>query len=176
MGTRTVKMKQETEYPWNGRVKLTISSPMTKEIRMRIPGWCKTYTLLVNGKRMKAGTEKGYAVLQRSWKAGDVVTLNMEMPVEMVSADPRVKQDVGKRAVQRGPLVYCMEEADNKADFDKLMVSKKTTFKAIFDASLLNGVEKVQAVNGNETINFIPYYAWDNREAGKMKVWVDYEN
>jgi DUF1680 family protein len=174
MGTRTVKIKQETEYPWNGRVKLTISSPMTKEIRMRIPGWCKTYTLLVNGKRMKAGTEKGYAVLQRSWKAGDVVTLNMEMPVEMVSADPRVKQDVGKRAVQRGPLVYCMEEADNKADFDKLMVSKKTTFKTIFDASLLNGVEKVQAVNGNETINFIPYYAWDNREAGKMKVWVDY--
>ncbi|MDD4590296.1 MAG: glycoside hydrolase family 127 protein [Parabacteroides sp.] len=174
MGTRTVKIEQETEYPWNGRVKLTLSSPMTKEIRMRIPGWCKTYTLLVNGKRMKAATEKGYAVLQRSWKAGDVVTLNMEMPVEMVSADPRVKQDVGKRAVQRGPLVYCMEEADNKVDFDKLMVSKKTTFKTIFDASLLNGVEKVQAVNGNETINFIPYYAWDNREAGKMKVWVDY--
>ena len=54
------------------------------------------------------------------------------------------------------------------------MVSKNTTFKTAFDASLLNGVEKVQAVNGNETINLIPYYAWDNREAGKMKVWIDY--
>ena len=67
-----------------------------------------------------------------------------------------------------------MEETDNKSDFDKLMVSKNTTFKTAFDASLLNGVEKVQAVNGNETINLIPYYAWDNREAGKMKVWIDY--
>jgi DUF1680 family protein len=174
MGKTTVKVKQETEYPWNGTVKLTLSSPMKKEIRMRIPGWCKNYTLTVNGKKVKATTEKGYAVLQRNWKAGDEVTLDMSMPVEMVAADPKVKQDAGKRAIQRGPLVYCMEETDNKADFDKLMVSKNTTFKTAFDASLLNGVEKVQAVNGNETINLIPYYAWDNREAGKMKVWIDY--
>lgn len=173
-GNTTVKVKQETEYPWNGTVKLTLSSPMKKEIRMRIPGWCKTYTLTVNGRKVKATTEKGYAVLQRNWKAGDEVTLDMSMPVEMVAADPKVKQDAGKRAIQRGPLVYCMEETDNKSDFDKLMVSKNTTFKTAFDASLLNGVEKVQAVNGNETINLIPYYAWDNREAGKMKVWIDY--
>ena len=63
---------------WNGTVKLTLSSPMKKEIRMRIPGWCKTYTLTVNGRKVKATTEKGYAVLQRNWKAGDEVTLDMK--------------------------------------------------------------------------------------------------
>lgn len=172
-----IVLKQETSYPWNGQVQLTISapSPLKKEIRMRIPGWCKQYTLAVNGKQVSPAVEKGYAVLDDEWKSGDVITLDMAMPVEMVEADSRVKENIGKRAIQRGPLVYCMEETDNKQGFDKLAVSAATTFTEGFDANLLDGVVAVQAANGNENIRLVPYYTWDNRDAGKMKVWIDYK-
>ncbi|WP_099463964.1 glycoside hydrolase family 127 protein [Parabacteroides provencensis] len=172
-----IVLKQETSYPWSGQVQLTVStsSPLKKEIRMRIPGWCKQYTLAVNGKQVSPAIEKGYAVLDNEWKSGDIITLDMAMPVEMVEADSRVKENIGKRAIQRGPLVYCMEETDNKQGFDKLAVSAATTFTEGFDANLLDGVVAVQAANGNENIRLVPYYTWDNRDAGKMKVWIDYK-
>lgn len=175
-GKNHMTLKQETDYPWNGKVKLTVSSttPLNKEIRLRIPGWCKQYTLAVNGQQQTAPVEKGYAVVQKEWKDGDEISLHLEMPVEIVEADSRVKQNTGKRAIQRGPLVYCMEETDNTKDFDKLAITPQTAFNCNFETSLLNGVEIIQATNGDKTISLIPYYAWDNREAGKMKVWIDY--
>lgn len=175
-GKNHITLKQETDYPWNGEVKLTVSSttPLNKEIRLRIPSWCKQYTLAVNGQQQTAPVEKGYAVVQKEWKDGDEISLHLEMPVEIVEADSRVKQNTGKRAIQRGPLVYCMEETDNTKDFDKLAITPQTAFNCNFETSLLNGVEIIQATNGDKTISLIPYYAWDNREAGKMKVWIDY--
>ena len=175
-GKNHMTLKQETDYPWNGKVKLTVSSttPLNKEIRLRIPGWCKQYTLAVNGQQQTAPVEKGYAVVQKEWKDGDEISLHLEMPVEIVEADSRVKQNTGKRAIQRGPLVYCMEETDNTKNFDKLAITPQTAFNCNFETSLLNGVEIIQATNGDKTISLIPYYAWDNREAGKMKVWIDY--
>ncbi len=175
-GKNHITLKQETDYPWNGKVKLTVSSttPLNKEIRLRIPGWCKQYTLAVNGQQQTAPVEKGYAVVQKEWKDGDEISLHLEMPVEIVEADSRVKQNAGKRAIQRGPLVYCMEETDNTKDFDKSVITPQTAFNCNFETSLLNGVEIIQATNGDKTISLIPYYAWDNREAGKMKVWIDY--
>lgn len=175
-GKNHITLKQETDYPWNGKVKLTVSSttPLNKEIRLRIPGWCKQYTLAVNGQQQMAPVEKGYAVVQKEWKDGDEISLHLEMPVEIVEADSRVKQNAGKRAIQRGPLVYCMEETDNTKEFDKSVITPQTTFNCNFETSLLNGVEIIQATNGDKTISLIPYYAWDNREAGKMKVWIDY--
>lgn len=175
-GKNHITLKQETDYPWNGEVKLTVSSttPLNKEIRLRIPGWCKQYTLAVNGQQQTAPVEKGYAVVQKEWKDGDEISLHLEMPVEIVEADSRVKQNTGKRAIQRGPLVYCMEETDNTKNFDKLAITPQTAFNCNFETSLLNGVEIIQATNGDKTISLIPYYAWDNREAGKMKVWIDY--
>ena len=172
-----VTLRQETEYPWEGTVKMMVSSaaPFKKEIRMRIPGWCKNYTLAVNGNPVSAPVEKGYAVLKNEWKPGDEILLKMEMPVEAVTADPRVKQNTGKRALQRGPLVYCMEETDNRKDFDKLAFSSNTKFDTDFQTTLLDGVQTILAVDGDELIHFIPYYSWDNREAGKMKVWIDYK-
>ena len=95
------------------------------------------------------------------------------MPVEIVQADLRVKENIGKRAIQRGPLVYCMEEIDNPV-FDELTLSSATKFKETFEPSVLNGVTTIDAVTGDKTIRLIPYYAWDNREAGQMKVWIDY--
>jgi DUF1680 family protein len=96
------------------------------------------------------------------------------MPVEVVAADPNVKENIGKRAIQRGPLVYCAEEADNKGTFDQIALSPETKYQATFQFSLLNGVTSVMATNGDRRFTLIPYYAWDNREAGKMKVWINY--
>jgi DUF1680 family protein len=96
------------------------------------------------------------------------------MPVEAVTADPNVKENIGKRAVQRGPLVYCVEEADNKDGFDRIALLPDTKYQAAFQPSLLNGVITVTATGGDRTFTLIPYYAWDNREAGEMKVWIDY--
>lgn len=176
-GTAEITLTQKTNYPWDGKIKLTISTPapLDKEIRIRIPGWCKHYALTVNGQPAKAAVEKGYAAVKRTWKSGDELQLALQMPVEMVAADPLVKQDVGKRAIQRGPLVYCLEETDNPKNFDQLQIGPHTSFVTRFDPALLNGVTAIDAVTGHQKINLIPYYAWDNREAGKMKVWIDYK-
>ena len=146
-------LTQETRYPWEGDVKITVGGKLEKA---------------------EPVMDKGYAVLGRKWKDGDVIELSMNMPVEVIAADPRVKEDEGLRAIQRGPLVYCMEEADNPKGFDELNISPSTAFEATFQPDLLCGVETIKAVDGDQVLNFIPYYAWDNRTAGKMKVWVPY--
>ncbi len=174
MGKRTLTLTQETNYPWDGAVALKVGMKGTlkTQVRLRIPGWCKGYTLAVNGDPVEVPIEKGYAVIDRKWKNGDVVTVNFDMPVELVSADPRVKDDVGKRAVQRGPLVYCIEEIDNPVDFDSLRMMENTLFDTEFEADRLGGIMAITAHAGDQTLICIPYYAWDNREAGKMKVWI----
>lgn len=172
-----ISLKQETNYPWDGSVKLTVSATraLKKEIRLRIPGWCQTYDLKINGKRLNASMEKGYAIV-KDWQPDDVITLDMDMPVEVVASDPRVKENVGKRALQRGPLVYCMEEVDNPELFDQIALSPNTTFQTVFASHTLDGVETIQAKDGLRSATFIPYYAWDNRTAGKMKVWITYND
>lgn len=191
--SNTLTLTQETNYPWEGSVKISVNhvketvndvkqslntnssvkNPLN--IKLRIPDWCKAYAISVNGmKETSVQTDKGYAILARKWKEGDEIVLRMEMPVEVVAADPRVKEDIGKRAIQRGPLVYCIEETDNKADFNQIALTPETRFEASFTPSLLNGVTSIQATAADRRINLIPYYAWDNRESGQMKVWIDY--
>lgn len=167
-------LTQETRYPWEGDVRITVGGKLRKALKLRIPGWCKEYTIEVNGKKAEPEMDKGYAVLQRKWKNGDVVELSLNMPVQVIAADPRVKEDEGMRAIQRGPLVYCMEEADNPEDFDSLNISPSTSYETAFEPDLLCGVETIKATNGGKVLNFIPYYAWDNRSAGKMQVWVPF--
>lgn len=173
-GKKDLTLTQETNYPWEGAVKITIGakSPVNAEMRLRIPGWCKSYTVKVNGAEVKPLVESGYAVLPGKWSDGDAIELNMDMPVEVVAADPRTKEDEGMRAIQRGPIVYCIEEADNKDGFDDLKISENADFTTAFEKDLLNGVVTIDAKVGDRTLKYIPYYSWDNREAGKMKVWV----
>lgn len=177
-GNDSFIISQETDYPWNGTVKLSINSlekPIKKEIRLRIPEWCKQYSIAMNGKRVEnIPVEKGFAVINRKWHNSDNLTLTLDMPIKVVEDDPRVKENIGKRAIQRGPLVYCMEETDNRL-FDELKLSSNTKYNSTFTPSLLNGITTIKAVTGNQTITFIPYYSWDNREAGQMKVWIDYK-
>lgn len=175
IGETDILLTQETDYPWDGSVKLTISTsqPLEKEIRLRIPNWCKTYDLSINGKRINVSEEKGYAVI-KDWKSQDVIALDMDMPVEIVTADPHVKENFGKRAIQRGPLVYCMEEIDNPEYFDQIQLSPSTTFQTAFVSDILNGIKTIKTNGRAQSATFIPYYAWDNRKAGKMRVWIPY--
>ena len=167
---KEVKVTQETNYPWEGavRLKLNLKGKLKSQVRLRIPGWCKLSLLAVNGVPVEPVTDKGYAVLEGPWKDGDVIDFEMDMPVELVEADPRVKEDLGKRAIQRGPLVYCMEEQDNPVDFDGITINPDATWKATFEKDFLTGV--VSITDGRAL--YIPYYTWDNRSPGKMKVWV----
>ena len=175
IGETDILLTQETDYPWDGSVKLTISTsqPLEKEIRLRIPNWCKTYDLSINGKRINVYEEQGYAVI-KDWNSQDVIALDMEMPVEIVAADPHVKENFGKRAIQRGPLVYCMEEIDNPVYFDQIQLSPSTTFQTAFASDILNGIKTIKTNGRAQSATFIPYYAWDNRKAGKMRVWIPY--
>jgi DUF1680 family protein len=176
---KSVKLRQETDYPWDGVVTLTVesvSAPLKESVRLRIPDWCASYAITVNDEPVASPViEKGYAVLNREWNAGDKIILSLDMPVEVVAADSRVKENAGKRAVRRGPLVYCVEEVDNKDCFNEIALSPETTYQATFQPSLLNGVATVTASNGDKSFTMIPYYAWDNRDAGEMKVWIDYK-
>ncbi len=174
LGKKQVTLKQETDYPWNGDVRLTLGlkGKLHTQLRLRIPAWCESYTLSVNGGPVAFAVEKGYAILERTWKDGDQVTLKLEMPVQMVAADPRVKEDEGLRAIQRGPVVYCLEEADNAEGFDSLFLTENTRFETSALPDKLGGIVEISAVNGAGHLTYIPYYAWDNRAPGKMKVWI----
>ena len=178
-GKEKFNIRQETAYPWDGTVEFNIESLdkiMKKEFRLRIPDWCDQFTVTINNELLEdIPLEKGFAVIDRKWRNSDKLVLTMDMPVKMVSADQRVKENKGKRAVQRGPLVYCMEETDNPS-FDTLTLSQGMEFTPAFNETLLQGVVTISAMKGDDTILFIPYYAWDNREAGQMQVWVDFEN
>ena len=171
-----IPVSMQTNMPWGGEAKITLGKSYKGEVRVRIPEWANDYQLQVNGKDADATIDKGYAVMKRTWKAGDEISLIMPMETKMVAADPRVKADEGKRAVMRGPIVFCAEEVDNPQSYDQLQLDNATQFTASYNAHLLNGLEQIEVKQGNNAFSLIPYFAWDNREAGRMKVWIDYND
>ena len=166
------KLTQQTDYPWDGTVKLTLGGDARARLLLRIPAWCGSWSLEVNGRQVQAGVVDGYVCAGDRWKAGEEIVLRMDMPVRLEAADPRVKADAGKRAVCRGPLVYCMEETDNPECYDTVTLGEGTVFTDCRQPELLGGVTTLRSSDGAV---FVPYYAWDNREAGRMKVWIDYK-
>ena len=184
-----VTLTQKTNYPWDGDIHLTVE-PETSfafTLRLRIPGWCRTKpAITINDQTLEnATTEKGYLPIARTWKAGDVVRLNLPMPVERIYADSRVKADVGRVALQRGPVVYCLEGVDNNGTARNLVLPKDTKLTASFDKNLLGGIVTIQgdalAVSLNASnqrvvtpVQFraVPYSTWDNRKPGPMAVWL----
>ena len=175
-GRRDVKLTLETGYPWDGGATLTFDSAYKGKVKLRIPLWCKSFTVGINGETLEGcELDRGYVVVDRKWKKGDSVTIKMDMPVEILRADPRVKADEGLRAVRRGPLVYCIEQADNDVDFEAAGIGENTVFETSYDKDLLGGVETITATTGAEVLKLIPYYSWDNRAPGEMKVWLRWE-
>lgn len=191
---------QETEiemtglYPWDGRIELTVRSgkPRPFTIRLRIPGWAREIpvpgglyrfcdspapaaVLRLNGEILEAGIDQGYIAVRRVWQAGDRLTLLLPMPARLIAAHPAVAADIGRLAWQRGPLVYCLESADNPVDLSKLVVSSAAE-KIGWSPKLLGGVITLQGqaeLEGEKVpICAVPYYAWANRGAGAMRVWL----
>lgn len=175
-GTK-VKVQQETNYPWDGIVKLNVdpSSDLEFKIKMRIPEWCKSYQVYLNDKEISNPDESnGYVMISKVWNSEDEITLNLDMPVELVSADSRVIENIGKKAVQRGPLVYCIEQTDNpKINFEELKLKENASFSIHNGSEVLSNMKILKTNVNSEKLSFVPYFAWDNREAGKMKVWIN---
>jgi DUF1680 family protein len=173
-----ITILQKTDYPFGGNVSLTINPEkrVNGKIKLLIPEWCKSYIAKLNGKKVSSNNlQLGYLTLDRKWRKGDVITLDFDMPVLLVESAPQVKGNAGKRAVQKGPLVYCMEQVDNPGvDLSSVVLTAKNKFNTLNGGGILKGVIKLQTIVGSNKITFIPYYAWENRESGKMLVWVKY--
>ena len=176
LGANTVTILEETRYPWDGEVKLTVQPQKTGEftIRLRIPDWCAGAKVSVNNVPIERLTpEKGYARVRRRWTSGDTVCLNMPMPIRRIEAHPAVRADAGRVAVQRGPIVYCFEAVDNGGGVKDIVLAADPHFVAEHRNSLLGGVTVITcATRDGRKLTAVPYYAWDNREPGEMAIWV----
>jgi len=175
----TVEVKQETRYPWEGRIVLGVSPQVEKEwtLRLRIPAWCHEASVSVNdGAPVQvdmSGLDRGYYVLRRTWKRGDRVVLELAMPVERVEAHPRVVANRGRVAIQRGPLVYCLEAVDNGFDVRTAVLAKDPQFETEFQPDLLGGIVVIKATTADgRRLTAIPYHLWDHRDPGPMVVWL----
>lgn len=195
----TVKLIQKTDYPWQGLVQLTVERERSSEFTLclRIPGWAQgrpvhgdlyrfgdakaaPVTLKVNGIAVDANPQPdGYVLLKRSWLKGDVVELNLPMPVNRVHANQKVAADRGKVALMRGPVVYCIEAADHpNINVLNLALPRDAGLKAHYRPDLLGGVTVLKGkalVEGKSpaALTAVPYHAWANREKGAMTVWID---
>ncbi|MBZ9936063.1 glycoside hydrolase family 127 protein [Mesorhizobium sp. BR1-1-16] len=196
IGGTEVRLKQQSRYPWDGAVGITVDvdKPTRFALSLRIPGWCRKASLSVNGEAidLSAATVDGYARIDREWKAGDTVSLNLELAVERLYAHPEVRQDVGRITLKRGPLVYCLEGIDNSVALNRIKVPGDASFNANFEPDLLGGVVTLTAEAADDSpegwngtlyrtappksepvpIKAVPYYAWDNRDPGEMLVWL----
>ncbi len=175
VGGTQVALTQQTDYPWQGAVKIQVSPQKASQfaLRLRIPGWCRKATLSLNGESiLKPRLEKGYAVLYRQWHPGDQVEINLPMPVERIEANPNVKEDTGLVAVQRGPLVYGAEALDNDNSLN-WSLSPDPQFQPQYRADFLGGVSTItgrKSDGGQFTV--IPFYALANRESSSQNVWL----
>ena len=181
VGDKTVTLKQETLYPWDGKVKLTIDPDSNKtdqrndfSIYLRVPAWCPNASVSVRGTALpKPKIERGYVRLAGPWRAGDVIELDLPMDIQRIEAHPLVKADAGRVAVQRGPVVYCFEGVDNGGQVKDLVLPRDPKFTAEYRKDLLGGVTVIKGVDvkGKE-IMAVPYHIWDHRQPGEMAVWV----
>jgi hypothetical protein len=199
-----IKIAQKTNYPWDGDIQLTVNSsePADFALHLRVPGWAKGATVAVNGKSIEGAKPGQYLPISRRWSAGDVVTLRLPMTAEIVASNARVAENFGRVAVERGPLVYCVEQLDQAGapDFStvSIVVSSKSLqdFKPVHQPTLLGGVTVLHhqgvvtepsqqdalyapaSPDAPKThaadLTMIPYYAWANRQHTSMQVWIPY--
>jgi DUF1680 family protein len=195
LGSRTVKISQTTEYPWKGDVAIAVSpdQPAQFTLSVRIPGWAQDAVVpsdlyrfanslgsrehpvaKVNGKEIKVNAVQGFLNINRRWSKGDRVEVSLPMPVRRVLANEAVADDRGKAAIERGPLVYALEAADNGAAVTTLKLPLDTPLSHAYRADLLKGLEVITAGSGEKLITAIPYFAWANRGRGEMRVWIPY--
>ncbi|MDP4271845.1 MAG: glycoside hydrolase family 127 protein [Bacteroidota bacterium] len=203
--TNTVQLNQTSQYPWDGNVKISVKplKPGNFAIKLRIPGWVKDepvpsdlykftqkagagYEIWVNGNKIALTAQNGYAVVSRNWKSGDVIELKLPMPVRRIQANPEAKDDQGKLAIERGPIMYCLEGWDqgDKHIFNKY-IPENAKMEFRYQKDLLNGVGtlsgkavEISKDNAGKVVEkevpfmAIPYSTWDNRGSDEMAVWI----
>ena len=205
MDNNTVRLRQETRYPWDGEVKITVEPKRSREfaIYVRIPGWAQNQpvpsdlyryinrseekvTLKINDKPLALDIDKGFARIRRKWKKGDVVELSLPMPIRRVLSHENVKDNAGKAALERGPIVYCVEWPDNGGQVTHIILPDDAELKAKYRKDKLGGVTVISGTalgvqlskDGKSLIKdkgyfaAIPYYAWAHRGKGEMAVWL----
>ncbi len=188
-----VKLTQETRYPWDGKVRMTVDPVEERafSVNLRIPGWAtnapvpsdlysyiddessESITIHVNGSPVDDyPIESGYATLDRTWKSGDVIELNLPMPVRLVRSHDKVEANVGRVAIERGPIVYCLEAMDVDAPLKDIVLPIDIELTTEHRSDLLGGVTVIKGEANRIHFTAIPYYAWDHREPGAMIVWI----
>jgi DUF1680 family protein len=203
---QALTLYQETEYPWSGQVgfRFAQSEPVDLTIKLRLPGWCRFAQVFLNGAEFPGaenGLEEmvdagGYINLKRTWLPGDHLQFEMDMPIERVYAHPAVRQDSGLVALQRGPLVYCLEQVDHSAPLAHIRLPDEVELHASYQPDFLGGIVILEgetvavSTAGWEdslyrmekpslkptALTAVPYFAWDNREPGAMQVWLPVED
>jgi DUF1680 family protein len=201
----SVEISQKSDYPWDGNVTIQVT-PAKKSsfaLYLRVPGWAQnrpvpsdlysyisavneTVIVKINGQPATYKTENGYAVIARDWKKGDVVEYSLPMNIHRVEANTNVQDDKGKAAIERGPIVYCLEGIDNNNNVSNIIIPDNAELSASFQADKLNGIdvitgEAIAFETSNDGLSLqtvkrkftaIPYYTWDNRGINQMKVWI----
>ena len=192
---KEITLHVTTSYPWEETVSVRVESmeDAAFEYAFRVPGWCRGMTVKKNGMEVSYHAENGYGYLEDPVKNGDEITLIFEMPVTFVKANPKVRQDIGKTAVMKGPVVYCLEEDDNGEELQMIHLAGKKDIHEEFVPDLLGGIVRItmtaeeeygpaddglyydcsQVRRRERKLTFIPYYAWANRNEGEMTVWVN---
>jgi DUF1680 family protein len=192
---QTVEVVVKTDYPWREHVSIGIntSAPVSFCLGLRIPGWVREYEIKINDTMYRSEPRNGYSILEREWKSGDTVSMRLAMPVTVNMANPAVREDLYQVAISLGPLIYCIEEADNGKDLHLISLGDEPNFRLEHRADLLGGVTVINAdalvyktdwqgrglyaeatkpEYAKTRIRLIPYYAWANRGAGEMRVWI----
>ncbi|MCR6633471.1 beta-L-arabinofuranosidase domain-containing protein [Devosia sp.] len=194
VGGRKVEIVQTTEYPWSGSILLQVNPERGTDsftLYLRVPGWSSSYTLSINGEPEVVAMNDGYLALHRDWTRGDEVRLDLAMDVETIHAHPFVGDDAGRVALRRGPLLYCLEGGDNERPIASLSIATtKGAERVALDGApgivglrLSGYADDMEAWGGKlyqsrpaatkaATLTAVPYYAWANRAAGDMQVWV----
>jgi hypothetical protein len=192
-----VAIREISTYPWSGDIRIEIEpeTPFAFALKLRIPGWARSAKASVNGEGIlvDGATTDGYLTISRRWQAGDVVALELPMPAERIYAHPSVRMDVGRVALKRGPLVYCVEETDNPGGpVQRLKLPRPARVKPAQRGDLFDGIvtltaEAVRLSDGDWqdalyraappaeqpiTLTALPYYLWNNRGQGSMMVWL----
>ena len=203
INNKPVQVLQQNNYPWEGDLRFIIHTAKANSFKLliRIPGWALNTavpsdlysfpknggvkpTIKINGELVTYEIQNGYAVINRAWKKNDEVLVSLPMEIKQVTANEKIKDNIGKLALQRGPIVYCAEWADNNGKAGNIIIPQGTAFVTEFKPALLNGVMTLKtevpvvSITGTEsivterkTVTLIPYYSWANRGKGEMTIW-----
>lgn len=187
IGGENIRLVQETGYPWSGIVNLKVrmDKPSRFTLKIRVPGWAREEAiplglykylepmrsdvlLEVNGKEQKLVLDKGYAVIDRKWESDDEISLSLPMEVRRVVSDEQVKENRGMVALERGPILFCIEGIDNNGRTSNIVLPDESKLSERYIKNLLGGISVIEGAN----LTAIPYFAWLNRGEGEMDVWI----